>query len=505
MMPGAAMQLHSVWFGGEQYRRMARVLEHSAREHCPGWDVNIRHVGVRRYKKSPIARPTHVVNTQKMHEWNEIVQGADDGARLLLIDADTVILRPVDDVWQTPFDLAYTTRPRAQFGFNTGVLFLRASETLRRFFRAWWELNLYLLTAPREHRHWRKQYGGISQASLGAILARGDAEDLNLVELPCQEWNCEDSSWPLFNEHTRIVHVKSALRRAVFGAGAPEQPGVERLAGLWTEAEQKYIGPRAPGPSQETMDIVIPVRIGDANEQLRYALRSLEANLPHRRVVIAGNKPSWVQNVLHVPTRQGRSKYRNSTANLEAACQHPQVSDDFIFANDDFFVMHPLEQVLALHRGPAVAVEQYYESRSYGSRYLRGLRATCDLLVQLGYPDPVSYELHVPMPMNKRQFLEVLEVGRHIPVLHKRTLYGNLAELGGERLRDPKLIAKDARARDDWTFVSTMPASWNGAAGAQIRQRFPSRSSYERRNVVMRSSRRGFPYRQPVRRPRVGW
>lgn len=370
-------------------------------------------------------------------------------------------------------------------------------------------MNLHLLTAPRQHRRWRKQYGGISQASLGAILARGDADDLNLVELPCQEWNCEDSSWSMFDEHTRIVHVKSALRRAAFGTETPEKPGVELLAALWTQLAQKYIGSAVLGPSQDTMDIVIPVRNGDANEELRYALRSFEANLPHRRIVIAGHKPSWLRNVLHVPTRQTSSKYRNSTANLEAACRHPDVSDDFILANDDFFVLQPTLRLPVFHRGPVADVEQYYATR-FNGRYLDGLRVTRDLLVQLGYPDPLSYEVHAPMPMNKDWFFETLNVGRHIPVLHKRTLYGNLAEIGGIRLRDPKVTGTGAFPRDV-TFLSTMDSTWRGQVGEYIQQRFPKPSKYERtdqRVMVRRTTitpeafRRQYSGRQ---RARVGW
>ncbi|MGJ3558831.1 hypothetical protein ACR6C2_07580 [Streptomyces sp. INA 01156] len=63
------------------------------------------------------------------------------------------------------------------------------------------------------------------------------------------------------------------------------------------------------------------------------------------------------------------------------------------------------------------------------------MQETRDLLVDQGCPDPLSYELHVPLPVEKTPMLHALDTGRHLDVLHKRTAYGNLAEIGGSRSR----------------------------------------------------------------------
>ncbi|MDX3229577.1 hypothetical protein [Streptomyces sp. ME19-01-6] len=70
----------------------------------------------------------------------------------------------------------------------------------------------------------------------------------------------------------------------------------------------------------------------------------------------------------------------------------------------------------------------------------RGLRETRDVLIELGHPDPLSYELHVPMPVQKSGMLAALEIARHLDVVHKRTLYGNLAGLGGDQTGDVKIL-----------------------------------------------------------------
>jgi hypothetical protein len=126
-------------------------------------------------------------------------------------------------------------------------------------------------------------------------------------------------------------------------------------------------------------------------------------------------------------------------------------------------------------------VEAYYATRGNGA-YLRGLRETRDLLVGLGHADPLSYELHVPMPVAKDGMLHALEMGRHLSVLHKRTAYGVLAGIGGEQIRDVKILHRAPRDFTGKPYLSTMPDSFtNGAVGQYIRRAFPRPSQYERR------------------------
>ncbi|WP_190122173.1 hypothetical protein [Streptomyces inusitatus] len=229
------------------------------------------------------------------------------------------------------------------------------------------------------------------------------------------------------------------------------------------------------------MDIVVPVRAVPRAEQLRYALRSWAANLPHRRVWVVGHRPPWLTDAGHIPTVQDGSKYRNTTAAVRAACLHPEVSQTFLLCNDDFFVMHPLPGGMpVLHRGPVRTVEAAYAARP--GEYLEGMRQTRELLTDLGHPEPLSYELHVPLPVDRDGMLDALDLGGHLPVLHKRTLYGNLAGLGGEEIADVKILHRAPRGYGAGDrFLSTMPDSFtNGAVGRHIREAFPQRCRYER-------------------------
>lgn len=230
-------------------------------------------------------------------------------------------------------------------------------------------------------------------------------------------------------------------------------------------------------------DLVVPVREEAVNEQLRYALRSWAAHLPHRRVWVVGHRHPWLTaEVGHIPTVQDAGKFENTTAAVRAACMHPDVSDPFLYADDDMFTMHALPDGMpVLHRGPVVDVERYYEARGSGV-YLRGMRATRALLQELGHPHPLSYELHVPMPVGKAGMLAALDRARHVDLVHKRTLYGVLACLGGEQAEDVKVRHRAPRGYGpEDRFLSTMPDSFtNGHVGRFIRARFPEPSPYER-------------------------
>ncbi|WP_328434585.1 hypothetical protein [Streptomyces sp. NBC_00425] len=235
----------------------------------------------------------------------------------------------------------------------------------------------------------------------------------------------------------------------------------------------------APGD----MDIVVPVREEATNQQLRYALRSWCESLPHRKVWVVGYRHDWLaDDVGHIPIWQTGSKFENTTVAMRAACAHPEVSDRFVWCNDDTFTMGPLPDGMpVLHRGLVADVEKHYEARGYGA-YLRGMRETRTVLAELGHPEPLSYELHVPMPVDKAGMVAALDQAPQLDGMHKRTLYGNLAGLGGEQIGDVKVAHRGPRGfGPESLFLSTMPDSFtNGHVGRFIRAAFPLPCRYER-------------------------
>jgi hypothetical protein len=228
------------------------------------------------------------------------------------------------------------------------------------------------------------------------------------------------------------------------------------------------------------LDLVVPVREAATNAQLRWALRSWSANLPHRHVWTVGHRLHWLtEEARHIPTRQQGFSYANTTVAMRAACDEPEVSDPFIWVDDDVFVMRPMpDGAPVVHRGP---MRELIAARAgQAGPYVEELRATYGWLTGRGYSDPLSYDVHAPMPVSKAGMTAALDAAPGHDA-HKRTVYGVLAELGGERVDDVKITYRAPRGfGPDTPVLSTLPDAFtNGHVGRFIRDAFPRPCRYE--------------------------
>lgn len=228
----------SVWFPGDadQYPRLARVLDYTARLFAPSWEVRVEEIP--RAALSSRASKASADNSWKLEHWARAVDAAPDGSGVLLLDSDTFLTAPIDSLWSYDFDLAYTVRDASPFPLNGGVVAVRANERSRAFMHAWHRRDREMLRNLEFREPWRRRYGGQNQAALGSLLEGPEVERLNVAKLPCWEWNCEDCSWSRFGEQTKIVHVHAALRATVFHFG-PTTPALVPLASLWRSRERE--------------------------------------------------------------------------------------------------------------------------------------------------------------------------------------------------------------------------------------------------------------------------
>lgn len=223
------------------------------------------------------------------------------------------------------------------------------------------------------------------------------------------------------------------------------------------------------------MDAVYVVRAGDRNEELRYSLRSLRNLADIEQVWIAGYCPNWIAPGMgEIPIEQGRSKYANVKNALRAVVEHPDVSDEFAYFNDDFFVMQPMETLPILHRG---TLREVVDAHHLSTPNSRAMDATYQLLREFGVEDPLCYDLHAPMPVTKAGMDVALAFAEL--VMPERSLFGNLAEIGGERAHNFKVYGAED-GWQDWPFLSTLDSSFrSNRVGAYIRDQFPDASEYE--------------------------
>jgi glycosyltransferase involved in cell wall biosynthesis len=248
-----------------------------------------------------------------------------------------------------------------------------------------------------------------------------------------------------------------------------------RGARIYTKYGYKR-GPWSP------IDVVYFVRSGD-NEELRYSLRSVTENWPHRRVVFYGGRPTGLEPDLMVDFDQpGLTKWDKVRETIRVVCMDDRLTDDIWLFNDDFFVLKPdAAAKVPTYNGELEEYAANIEQRQgHGDAYTARLRIAAQALREAGYRT-LNYEVHKPMLINRKRALEVLEKFPDTPCF--RSLYGNYWSIGGARRHDMKLkVLREPsdEVKTSWEFVSTSDKSFaEGGVGRFIRGKFERRSRYE--------------------------
>lgn len=185
-------------------------------------------------------------------------------------------------------------------------------------------------------------------------------------------------------------------------------------------------------------DVVFCIAPGVKRPELQYALRSLTM-IPHRRVFFIGGMPDWVVDVEHVPLPQ-KGKWQDLTRMWDLI-PTMDLTPEFIYTEDDYFILKPVTDIPNYH-----AKRELKNKVDWNKKYPRGsipftwagsLRATYDLLVANGIKHPLSFDVHIPMIVEKDRIPHAWDPG-NIP-LRYRDLIGNTAT------REPVEIIRDVK------------------------------------------------------------
>lgn len=180
--------------------------------------------------------------------------------------------------------------------------------------------------------------------------------------------------------------------------------------------------------------------------------------------------------------------YQNQKQSLVAACEEVGLSDNFILMNDDFHVMRHIDTVPVLH-GPTVRGHHEWfieRGKAYEAPYLDGIRQTLAEVESWGVLDPLTYERHSPLPMNKQALRALLAKSTSDPFLWQ-TAYAAITEDVGVYGPDAKNDTYDLTYEQLHDFVldqSPFLSSWdgsfrNGPIGDLVRESFPHPCRYE--------------------------
>ena len=156
------------------------------------------------------------------------------------------------------------------------------------------------------------------------------------------------------------------------------------------------------------MDYVYVCRSGP-NEELRYSIRSVIKNMPEGNIWLIGGKPDWY-NGNFIPMKNVGDKFDTINNCLFNVSKISEISDDFVFMNDDFFVMHPVDFMINFHGGALENRIDIHRQASPVARYTRMLQKTQEILKLAGIRIPLDFDLHMPMIFNKQK-LSQLKLG----------------------------------------------------------------------------------------------
>lgn len=229
--------------------------------------------------------------------------------------------------------------------------------------------------------------------------------------------------------------------------------------------------------------LICPVRPGDSNEELRYALRSWETNLilPDLRLLIVGHCPPWVQPDNFVPGNRHKSMpfavFDNIRIGASAAICDGE--DEVIYMNDDFFCMDPVGSILPVRRNCTLAEQIDKFPNGPGLWWPLSLRLTAAWLASEGYPSPDSYEVHRPLVADAQAMLDALDrwdITSSDTVPQWRTVYGVLNKVEAYPVQDAKLGQHQTGVGTPW--LSTTDNSWRRYRTA-MQKRFQKPSRWE--------------------------
>ena len=230
------------------------------------------------------------------------------------------------------------------------------------------------------------------------------------------------------------------------------------------------------------MDIVYPVKSTNENIELRYSLRSLQ-NIQHDRVFIIGDLPNFVQNVIYIPIKSVNSRYVSTTNSLKTICINKEVSDNFIWMNDDFFILKPIQpNDLLLNRGKMNDIVSYYHKiHNSLTPYDRNVENAYKELKSMGFEEPISFELHCPIIINKYKFLTICDKIK-TDALHccKRSLYGNYYIGNSNTIKDIKVLSNTIFDEKNYDrFISCSENTFKKVEDF-LKKNFPNKCIYEK-------------------------
>ena len=233
-------------------------------------------------------------------------------------------------------------------------------------------------------------------------------------------------------------------------------------------------------PKQPRHDVIYILKSKVDTEELKYSLRSVEKNFPHRKVWFIGGQPEGLTPDVRLEHKQvGEDKWSMIRSSMWQAIKDPELTEDFFLFNDDFFVMKPVKGgfINFVDKTLANRIEELREVHPWLNPYGRTVYKANEELKSLGIKQPMNFEVHLPMLFNKELVAKTIN---QCSSPQMRSIYGNLSGCKVIQHLDVKVYDNDTVPTDP-DYLSTNDKTFtDGAVGRYIRETFPNKSRFEK-------------------------
>lgn len=223
--------------------------------------------------------------------------------------------------------------------------------------------------------------------------------------------------------------------------------------------------------------VVYPYHNNTNWDELRYSLRSLsQIKEESLQLCLVGEKPAWCKPDIFIETKNvGITKEAAIMNKLLLACQHKDVSNEFLMVNDDHYLLKTIfiSEIAFWTDG---SLEQKITEKGYGA-YGAALKNTLFTLINLGLPTR-HYDIHVPIKYQKDKFIDIMSFydWAKKPTFVIKSLYCNTLMVEPTNMSDNVERGKGFNPNAMWLSTAhdiVLPTKkW-------IQNRFPTKSPWE--------------------------
>ena len=160
-------------------------------------------------------------------------------------------------------------------------------------------------------------------------------------------------------------------------------------------------------PNKRLIDVVYVLGNGsiNSNNEILFSLRSLQKYCTgYRDIHVIGHRPKFLKNIKHTQFIEGNIKAINILLKIKQACLNKDITEDFLFMNDDHFFCKEVDINDIPYYFDQNEMYKILRERKQIDTYRRIIEDTISYFGSI-----VFFDTHKPMIINKAKFLNMCE------------------------------------------------------------------------------------------------